>query len=134
MSDAERSAHRVHKVNYDVGLEVPPYRVVGSISLYPGNEPDRLLDRSPEMFIPVVQATVTMGELAIGEPNRGVVLVNRAYLRGVQQVDPGTGERPLATPGCSVGRGELDRSQSLTRRGARPRGLRRRLGRARPRA
>src|SRR5207245_6840006 len=76
MTDAERSAERVHKVNYDVALEVPPYRVVGSVSLYPGNEPDRLLDRSPEMFIPVVEATVTRGGLAIGGPNRGVVLVN----------------------------------------------------------
>ena len=35
-----------------------------------------------------------MGDVTIGEPNRGVVLVNRAYLRGVQQVDPRTGERP----------------------------------------
>jgi hypothetical protein len=103
MSDAERSANRVHKVNYDVGLEVPPYRVVGSVSLYPGNEPDRLLDRSPEMFIPVVQATVTLGDVTIGEPNRGVVLVNRAYLRGVQQVDPGTGERPQPLPGAPLG-------------------------------
>jgi len=103
MSEAERTAHRVHKVNYDVGLEVPPYRVVGGISLYPGNEPERLLDRSPEMFIPVVKANVTMGQMPIGEHDIAIVLVNRAYLRGVEQVDPFTGERPEKLPGGSMG-------------------------------
>ncbi len=103
MSDAERSAPRVHKVSYDVRLEVPPYRVVGTISLYPGTEPDRLLDRSPEMFIPVVQAYVTKGDQVIGELERDIVLVNRAYLRGVEQVDARTGEPHERLPGAPLG-------------------------------
>jgi hypothetical protein len=103
MSEEERAAHRVHKVNYEVGLEVPPYRVVGTIALYPGTEPERLLDRSPEMFIPVVGATVTAGDRVIGEPELEVVLVNRAYLRGVEQVDARTGERPEKLPGAPMG-------------------------------
>ncbi|HEX5451891.1 MAG TPA: hypothetical protein VFW86_05830, partial [Candidatus Limnocylindrales bacterium] len=27
----ERAAHRLHKVRYDVGLDCPPYRVVGTV-------------------------------------------------------------------------------------------------------
>ena len=61
MSEQERSAHRVHKVTYEVALEVPPYRVVGTVQLYPGYEPARLLDRSNDMFVPVLDATATMG-------------------------------------------------------------------------
>ena len=33
MSEAERSAHKVHKVTYEVALEIPPYRVVGIVQL-----------------------------------------------------------------------------------------------------
>jgi len=32
-SDKERTAHRVRKVPYEVGLEVPPYRVIGALGL-----------------------------------------------------------------------------------------------------
>ena len=57
LSDAERSAYKVHKMAYDVALEVPPFRVIGTVYLFPGSEPDRLLDRATEMFIPLVDAT-----------------------------------------------------------------------------
>ena len=36
LTDSERAAHRVHKVAYDVALEVPPFRVVGTVHLHPG--------------------------------------------------------------------------------------------------
>jgi len=39
LNDEERTAHRVHKVSYDVALEVPPFRVVGTVFLHPGSEP-----------------------------------------------------------------------------------------------
>ena len=52
LTEAERAAHQLHKVSYDVALEVPPYRVVGTVYLFPGSEPDRLLDRSTELFVP----------------------------------------------------------------------------------
>jgi len=103
MSDSERGAHKVHKVSYEVALEVPPYRVVGTVYLHPGSEPDQLLGRSSEMFVPVVDATATIGDRAIGPAGVDVILVNRAYLRGVEQVDARTGERHAKLPGSSLG-------------------------------
>jgi len=58
-SETEKVAHRVHKVSYDVAIEVPPFRVVGTVFLYPGSDPNRLLDRATEMFVPVVDATAS---------------------------------------------------------------------------
>ena len=103
MSDAERSAHRVHKVIYEVALEVPPYRVIGRVQLYPGSEPDSLLSRSTEMFVPILDATATMGIRPVGSGNPSTILVNRQYLRGVEQVDARTGERYQKLPGQSMG-------------------------------
>ena len=31
MTDAEKGAHKVHKVVYDVALEAPPFRVIGTV-------------------------------------------------------------------------------------------------------
>ena len=103
MTDAERTAHKIHKVSYEVGLEVPPYRVIGTVMLYPGYEPTRLLDRSSEMFVPVVNAMATMAGQTVSPPGTDVILVNRAYLRGVEQVDARTGERHETLPGGSLG-------------------------------
>jgi hypothetical protein len=101
-NDDERSAHRVHKVSYDVALEVPPFRVIGTVHLHPGMEPERLLDRATEMFLPVVDATAYLGDRAIG-PEMDAVLVNRFYLRGIDQVDRRTGQRPQKLPGAPLG-------------------------------
>lgn len=103
MTDAERSAHKIHKVTYEVGLEVPPYRVIGTVMLYPGYEPERLLDRSSEMFVAVTNATAFLAGQAVSPPGTDVILVNRAYLRGVEQIDARTGERYEKLPGGSVG-------------------------------
>lgn len=100
--DAERNAHRVHKVSYDVALEVPPFRVIGTVLLHPGSEPERLLDRATEMFVPVVDATAYLGDDAIG-PEMDAILVNRFYLRGIEQVDRRTGERHQKLPGAPLG-------------------------------
>ncbi|MFP5343023.1 MAG: hypothetical protein ACLGIJ_08880 [Candidatus Limnocylindria bacterium] len=102
ITETERAAHKVHKIAYDVGLEVPPYRVIGTVYLYPGSEPDRLLDRATEMFVPIVDATASLGEVPIGE-TIDAILVNRFYLRGVEQVDRRTGERHQRLPGASLG-------------------------------
>jgi hypothetical protein len=103
MSDAERTAHRVHKVSYEVALEAPPFRVVGTVLLYPGSEPDSLLQRSSEMFVPVVDATAWMGDRPVGVLPASAILVNRQYLRGVEQVDVRTGERHEPLPGSPLG-------------------------------
>jgi hypothetical protein len=103
MTSDEKTAHRVHKVSYEVALEAPPYRVVGTVFLYPGSEPDSLLQRSSDMFVPIVDATAAIGNRPIGEGTYATVLVNRQYLRGVEQVDVRTGERHEKLPGASLG-------------------------------
>jgi hypothetical protein len=99
LTEAERLAHKLHKVPYDVALEVPPFRVVGTVYLFPGSEPERLLDRSTELFVPVTDAVVLLGSRPLGNPEVEVVLVNRSYLRGVDQVDRRTVEATQALAG-----------------------------------
>ena len=103
LTDAERVALKVHKVPYDVALELPPFRVIGTVYLHPGSEPDRLMERSTEMFVPVVEATARLGEKVVTDPDIDVILVNRFYLRGVSQVDKRTGEAPQKLPGQPLG-------------------------------
>ena len=99
LTESERLAHKLHKVPYDVALEVPPFRVVGTVYLFPGSEPERLLDRSTELFVPVTDAVVLLGSRPLGDPEVDVVLVNRSYLRGVDQVDRRTVEATQALAG-----------------------------------
>jgi hypothetical protein len=87
LNDAEKAAFRRNKVAYDVILELPPYRVIGTVFLHPGSEPDRLMDRGPDLFFPVTNAVTLAGDVRIGDPEIDVALVNRSYLRGVEQVD-----------------------------------------------
>ncbi len=102
LTEAEREAHKVHKIAYEVALEVPPFRVLGTVFLFPGSEPDRLLDRATEMFVPVVDATAYLGSNVIG-PEMDAVLVNRFYLRGIEQIDRRTGEPHQKLPGAPLG-------------------------------
>ena len=103
LSEEEKLAHRVHKVAYDVALEAPPFRVIGTVFLHPGSEPDRLLDRATEMFVAVVDAVATLGDQRVGGEDVDTVLVNRFYLRGVEQVDKRTGLKPQKLPGQPLG-------------------------------
>jgi hypothetical protein len=102
LTDAERTAYKVHKVPYDVALEVPPFRVIGTVYLHPGSEPERLLDRATEMFVPVVAATAYLGDRKLAE-EMDAILVNRFYLRGLAQIDRRTGQRALPLPGAPLG-------------------------------
>jgi hypothetical protein len=103
LTESERAALKVHKVAYDVALELPPFRVVGTVFLHPGSEPERLLDRSSEMFVPVTDAIARLGDVEVSDPEVEVILVNRFYLRGVQQVDKRTGEPHQKLPGSPLG-------------------------------
>lgn len=103
LTDDEKAAHKVHKISYEVALEVPPFRVIGTVYLYPGSEPERLLDRATEMFVPVTDAVALLGDRRIGDPEVDTVLVNRFYLRGVEQVDRRTGEKHQKLPGAPLG-------------------------------
>jgi hypothetical protein len=102
LTDAERTAYKVHKIPFDVALEVPPFRVIGTVYLHPGSEPERLLDRATEMFFPVVAATAFLGEQQLAD-EMDAILVNRFYLRGLEQIDRRTGLRPQQLPGQPLG-------------------------------
>lgn len=103
MNEQERNAHRIHKIRYDLALEAPPFRVVGTVYLYPGSEPSRLLDRSSEMFLPVVDARGTIAGRPIETGGAKDFLINKVYLRGVEQVDLSTGEPSTPIPGLTPG-------------------------------
>jgi hypothetical protein len=103
LTDTERTALKVHKVAYDVALEAPPFRVTGTVLLHPGMEPDRLLDRATEMFVAVTDAQAYLGEQPVGDPDVETVLVNRFYLRGVEQIDKRTGMKHQKLPGAPLG-------------------------------
>ncbi len=87
LNDAEKAAFRRNKVAYDVILELPPYRVIGTVFLHPGSEPERLMDRGSDLFFPVTNAVALSGDIPLGDPEIDVALVNRSYLRGVNPVD-----------------------------------------------
>ncbi len=46
-----------------------------------------MLDRSTELFVPVTDAVALLGNKPLNDPDVDVVLVNRSYLRGIDQVD-----------------------------------------------
>jgi hypothetical protein len=54
------------------------------------------------MFVPVVQATAYHGTRIVAD-RIDAILVNRFFLRGVEQVDRATGERPQKLPGQPLG-------------------------------
>lgn len=103
LSEPEKAAFKVHKVAYDLALDAPPFRVVGTVYLYPGSEPERLLDRSTEMFIAATDAVAFHGERQLTDEAVDTILVNRFYLRGIQQVDRRTMERVQPLPGQPLG-------------------------------
>ena len=60
------------------------------------------------MFVPVVDAVgAATATSASGDPDVDAVLVNRFYLRGVEQVDKRTGEKAQKLPGAAAGRHQL---------------------------
>ena len=45
------------------------------------------MDRSSDLFFPVTNAVVLVADTRFGDGEVDVALVNRSYLRGVEQVD-----------------------------------------------
>jgi len=45
------------------------------------------MDRGSDLFFPVTNAVALVGEVPVSDEGIDVVLVNRSYLRGVEQVD-----------------------------------------------
>jgi hypothetical protein len=83
-TEAERAAHRVRKEPYGVVLEAPPLRIQGTIHVFPGMEPQQMLDQVPEMFVPLTAAIAFYNDRQVADNNTEVVLVNRLYVREVQ--------------------------------------------------
>jgi hypothetical protein len=73
------------------------------VLLHPGSEPQRLLDRATEMFVAVIDAKAYLGEEPVGVDDVDTVLVNRFYLRGVEQIDKRTGVKAQKLPGAPLG-------------------------------
>jgi len=55
------------------------------------------------MFVAVVEAVAWYGDQRVGDPDVDTVLVNRFYLRGVEQIDKRTGLRHQKLPGAPLG-------------------------------
>jgi hypothetical protein len=100
---AEAAAHRLHKVDYDVALDCTPYRVVGTVHLFPGSEPSRIMERQTELFVAVTEPLFFYGGEEIPSEAAEVALVNRTYLRGVEQIDRKTLARVKPLPGRPMG-------------------------------
>jgi hypothetical protein len=84
-SEEERAARRVRKEPYEVVLEAPPFRIVGTVHVFPGSDPQSMLEQAPEMFVPLTGAIAYVDKTPVADPGIEVVLVNRLYVRGVQQ-------------------------------------------------
>jgi hypothetical protein len=53
--------------------------------------------------VPVVDAQALLGEKPVGDLDVDTILVNRFYLRGVQQIDKRTGIKAQKLPGAPLG-------------------------------
>jgi hypothetical protein len=87
-TDDERAARRVRKEPYDVALEAPPYRIRGTVHVFPGSDPQKMLEQATEMFVPLTKAVAYVDERPVADPGVHVVLVNRLYVRGVESTEP----------------------------------------------
>ena len=120
MSEEERAAQLAQRVAYEVSLEAPPLRILGTVHLAPGTAPEALLERTTEMFVPVVGGVAYVGERAVSEPHVDAILVNRFYLRGVKETGRTAGTtsaaRSGATPAATKDRGKSAKSSSSVKR------------------
>jgi hypothetical protein len=83
VSDADRDAWSRFRVSYEVTLEAPPFRILGTLMLLPSQDPSSLMERGTELFLPVMNPTVQFNGLALKDVPRDSVLVNRSHIRRV---------------------------------------------------
>ncbi len=83
-TDEEKAARRIRKHPYSVVLEAPPFRIRGTIHLFPGTDPHQILDQAAEMFVPLTSAVAYVGEIQLTAPGAEVILVNRLYVRDLE--------------------------------------------------
>ncbi|MGC8635171.1 MAG: hypothetical protein ACP5VP_11030 [Candidatus Limnocylindrales bacterium] len=83
----ERAALRTHKTRYEVCLELSGAYVCGTVHLYPGTDPRDLAGYRPDLFVPITDPMIRVGDARIQAPAIDVALVNLAYLRSVEAVE-----------------------------------------------
>ncbi len=83
-----RAAMRERKTTYDVELDLGAVQLVGRVFLFPGADPQEIMDRQTHLFLAVTGAQAYQLGQPIGPAESDVVLVNRRYLVGVQQFGP----------------------------------------------
>ena len=83
-TDAKRAARRVRKDPYEVVIEAPPFRIVGTVHVFPGTEPQQMVEQSAEMFIPLTDAAAFVDDRRMTDGKVDVILVNRLYVRGLE--------------------------------------------------
>ncbi|MGZ6267016.1 MAG: hypothetical protein ACXWM8_09045 [Candidatus Limnocylindrales bacterium] len=84
VSDADRDAWGRWRVAYEVTLEATPFRVSGVLLLLPSQDPLSLTERGTELFLPVFNPVVEVGDTILRDTPRDAVLVNRSHLRRVK--------------------------------------------------
>jgi len=83
-TEEQHAAHRVRKDPYEVEIEAPPFRIRGTVHLFPGTDAKVLMEAAAEMFVPLTQAVAYVDDRPVADPGIEVVLVNRLYVRGVE--------------------------------------------------
>jgi hypothetical protein len=83
-SDEEKAARKVRKEPYEVVLEAPPFRIMGTVHVFPGHDAKQMIEQATEMFVPLTDAIAYVDERRVADPDVRVVLVNRLYVRGVE--------------------------------------------------
>jgi hypothetical protein len=84
LTEEEKAARRVRKEAYEVILEAPPFRIVGTVHVFPGTDLMQMLEQLPEMFVPLTGAVAYVNDQRVADAGMEVVLVNRLYVRGVE--------------------------------------------------
>lgn len=84
VSDADRDAWQKFRVAYNATIEMPPYRVTGTLMLLPSQDPLSLTERGTDLFLAVFNPTVELGETVVRDIPRDSILVNRSHIRLVK--------------------------------------------------
>ena len=84
VSDADRDAWQKFRVAYNATIEMPPYRVTGTLLLLPSQDPLSLTERGTDLFLAVFNPTVELGEMVVRDIPRDSILVNRSHIRLVK--------------------------------------------------
>jgi hypothetical protein len=83
-TDAKKAARRVRKAPYEVVIEAPPFRIVGTVHVFPGTDPRQVVEQGAEMFIALTNASAFVADQRVAEGRTNVILVNRLYVRGIE--------------------------------------------------